>query len=145
MIFDQTEWLNHKNLHLRISSESLIKDKTANPMVMPKFAYLYECSLMKNVFLDFLSNRTIYTPLFLNLSLSFSFRLFSAFKEWLKVRFRQNNRENLPLECRRSSSKSHKKTFDLAINWIIWSISQVGLCVFFLIFHLVLIDYNLEL
>ena len=44
--------INRNDSHPCILSEPLIKDGTTNPTVTPKFAYLYECSSMKNVFLD---------------------------------------------------------------------------------------------
>ena len=60
--------------------------------------YLYSLSSTENVFLDVLSNQTILTYQSLNFLLSSASRLISASKEWLKVRFRQKNKEISPLE-----------------------------------------------
>ena len=51
--------LNHDDSHLGVSFELLIKDEMPNPMATPKFAYLYVCSLTKNVFLNVLSYQIV--------------------------------------------------------------------------------------
>ena len=51
--------LNSNDLHPSVSSEPLIEDEEPNPMATPKFAYLYACSLMKNVFLDISTYQTV--------------------------------------------------------------------------------------
>ena len=48
-------WFKRNDLHPSIPSEPLIEDETPNPMVMPKFTYLYTCSSTKSVLLDVLS------------------------------------------------------------------------------------------
>ena len=57
-LIEQTR-INHNNSHPSVSSEMLVEDETVNPTFTPKFTYLYECSLTKNVFLGFSSNRTV--------------------------------------------------------------------------------------
>ena len=44
--------LKHNDSQPGISSLPLTKDETQNLTVTPKFAYVYECSLMENVFFD---------------------------------------------------------------------------------------------
>ena len=51
--------VNDDDLNSGISSQLLIKYEMPNPIATPKFAYLYACSLTKNIFLDVLSYQTV--------------------------------------------------------------------------------------
>ena len=81
-----------------ISSEPLIEDEEANWTVKPKFSLFIPLFFDENNILRYFKLSNCLDVLILDLILSSSSRLIFVSNEYLKARFRLENRENFPLE-----------------------------------------------
>ena len=113
--------LKDNNSHSSVECQPFIKDETSNPTATPKFASLYACSSMENVFLDVSSYRTIELFRYLNTWISWFISFLDTFPHpgsvWNQDFVERLGRNRL-LNAEFLFEFVEWKALDPAINWI---------------------------